>query len=471
MIVFAMVVLPNQADAGEVDPNKSPVLFIHGLNSSSSTWYEDNDMYETVRSQGFETAFIDLNPDKDMWTNGQLLAEKLQEIYQHFGEKVVIVAHSKGGVDAQAALVHYGAHPYVERVITLSSPHKGSELANLAHSSWAGWLADILGNRSEATYALQTGYMSYFRDETDNHELVSANPIYTFGGTGWGPFWGSLFYGGMYLNQFGSNDGAVTVASSRLSYAQEIKVDDWDHYEIKEGNATFTYFEPYLYEAAPLSSFESVPFVEEEASLAYGNYQHGGSHKRKAIEGFFVEDGVEEITVEWISNRKDTDLELIEPAGNQMYSNFKVASDESDVFKGAYRHELTIENPVPGCWKLSASNDQGEDYFFQVNFDSAANRQIDVAVEDGTHSSVAFASSHLKEIKATIRVNHLKKGKPEATSILFKREKNSKVTLKYSGEGVYNLTIDVTGKTPKGNLFNRTVVTSVYLDDKGNIHR
>ena len=53
--------------------------------------------------------------------NGKLLAEKLKEIYDVFGRKLIVIGHSKGGVDTQSALVYHNAHPYVEKVITLGS--------------------------------------------------------------------------------------------------------------------------------------------------------------------------------------------------------------------------------------------------------------------------------------------------------------------------------------------------------------
>ena len=139
--------------------NSFPILFVHGINRSSTTWRVDNDMAEVTAKNRIETAYIDLHPADDMWKNGRLLAEKLKDIYQYFNEKVVVVAHSKGGIDTQAALVHYGASPYVSRVLTLSSPHHGSELADLAYSKWAGWLTDALKSKSKAVFSLQTAYM------------------------------------------------------------------------------------------------------------------------------------------------------------------------------------------------------------------------------------------------------------------------------------------------------------------------
>ncbi|MFP3325215.1 alpha/beta hydrolase, partial [Planococcus sp. SIMBA_160] len=96
-----------------------PLVFVHGINSSSSTWFGRNDMAKQAVLNGYESAFIDLHPDQDMKRNGKLLAEKLKEIYDFFGRKLIVIGHSKGGVDAQSALVYYNAHPYVDKVITL----------------------------------------------------------------------------------------------------------------------------------------------------------------------------------------------------------------------------------------------------------------------------------------------------------------------------------------------------------------
>ena len=54
------------------------------------------------------------------------------------------MAHSKGGIDTQTALVEYGAN-FVEMLLHLL--HHGSNLADLSYSWWAGWLASILGQR------------------------------------------------------------------------------------------------------------------------------------------------------------------------------------------------------------------------------------------------------------------------------------------------------------------------------------
>ncbi|MBG9831823.1 esterase/lipase family protein, partial [Bacillus wiedmannii] len=155
----------------QVDPIKSPIVFVQGKNGKANDWYGDtyyhgkNTMYNLAYDAGYQTAFVQLydaagTGSVSPWTNGKLLAEKLEAISQHFGKKVNIIAHSKGGIDTQAALVQYGAHRFVDKVITLGSPHYGTHLADLSYSWWAGWLASLLGQQDEGTYALQTGEMA-----------------------------------------------------------------------------------------------------------------------------------------------------------------------------------------------------------------------------------------------------------------------------------------------------------------------
>ena len=119
------------------DENKPPILFVQGRNGNADSWYgktvyhDINDMYDYALKAGYQTVFIQLydaagKGSASQWDNGKLLAQKLEEIYNHFGKKVNIVAHSKGGIDTQAALVEYGANRFVGNVITLSTPHHGS---------------------------------------------------------------------------------------------------------------------------------------------------------------------------------------------------------------------------------------------------------------------------------------------------------------------------------------------------------
>ncbi|MEM7371211.1 MAG: T9SS type A sorting domain-containing protein [Bacteroidota bacterium] len=228
--------------------NSSPVLvFVHGYLGQGETWFETGDMYDFAYNAGHRTAFVQLGKKDNMWTNGQLLANMLIVITNHFGvNDVVLVAHSKGGVDSEAAMVHYGAHPKVSRLITLSTPFYGSQLADLAQSWWLSWISWPLGQKNDATYVLQTSYMNYFRSITDPHPNNPQVDARTYGA--WGYAWGPLHIPGLYIaaagggNSTGGNDGVVAYNKSQRPGGLTVwpgypaNASKLDHFEIREGS-------------------------------------------------------------------------------------------------------------------------------------------------------------------------------------------------------------------------------------------
>lgn len=63
--------------------------------------------------------------------NGQMIKEKIQEIIDLTGcYKVNIIAHSKGGLDARYAISTLNMSDHVASLTTISTPHRGSALAD-----------------------------------------------------------------------------------------------------------------------------------------------------------------------------------------------------------------------------------------------------------------------------------------------------------------------------------------------------
>ncbi|MGP4069135.1 esterase/lipase family protein [Halobacillus sp. B29] len=450
-----------------ISDSKHPILFIHGFNRSSNTWYEGNDMYATAYENGYETAFIDVYPDRSMWENGALLAQKIKEIYQHFGEKIVVVAHSKGGLDTQVALVHYGADPYIERMITLATPYYGSQLADLAYSRWASWLANILGSKNEATYSLQTGYMSHFRSETDSQPNAYQTPFYTLAGTKWGRFGSSLYWGGLYLRAYGSNDGAVTVKSSRIEYATEIQAGEWDHTTIKEGSSTFDVFEPFLQEkAASFANRQAAHTAHEVQNPEAGNYVSGGAFTGTTNETIHVEKRVYELTVNWLSNQADSNLTLTDPERNA-HPYFTTGQDSDAFFEGAYHHTLTIHNPASGTWTLEASSVQKEHYLLHVSFASPLNALLSTALSSDDRNITI--KTHNLEYQTNVTIDYYKNGQLQLSDMKASQVSKTDFHVPDLGEGMYNMTMNIHGSYAQ-QPFRRTIIQSIYADDHGNLY-
>ncbi|KAA6450480.1 esterase/lipase family protein [Bacillus swezeyi] len=434
------------------DQTKPPLVFVHGLNGSSNAWFDKNDMSDQAWKNGYETAFIDLHPDKNMHDNGALLAAKLREIYEHFGRKVILISYSKGGIDSQSALIHHQAYRYVEHVITLGTPHHGSQLADLAYSSWAGWLAGILGQKNDAVYSLQTGYMKSFRELTDSHPNRQKTRYFTLAGNKIGGFGSVLFFGGVYLNMFGENDGAVTEKNARLPYATNLDPGRWDHFTIIKGNVTFPVFQSIL---EIDQNAEATLLKKENRSYPF---IRGGVNEGQTEEEFAVEKGVKEITIHWLSNHSSGNIKLTDPHG-KVVKDFSL-STAGDVFEGGYVHSAVVKNPASGKWKISSSVKQKEAFLFVVTFDSPHEQQIEKAVNTRT--------SGLSKVKAAVRSIRYQDGKQVEKKEIKRASIHSlQNSLSFQKAGMYSVTIDLTGKTADNAPFNRTIIRSIYVDDKG----
>ncbi|PCK20180.1 lipase [Bacillus pumilus] len=447
------------------DQSKPPLVFVHGINSSSSIWFDRNDMAKQAVLNGYESAFIDLYPDQDMKKNGKLLAEKLKEIYDTFGRKLIVIGHSKGGVDTQSALVYYNAHSYVEKVITLGSPHYGTPLADLAYSKGGSWLAQILGLKSDALYSLQTGLMAAFRSETDPLETFPHKYI-TYSGSEWGTFGSVLFLGGMYLKSFGANDGAVTVSSTRLSYANNILPGKWDHYSIKNGTIMFPVFQNHLLASIANTENEDDPKQHEPVSTELNTdvYVRGGENEKDKTEAFYVEEGTNGLSIQWLNTRQEAKLEIVAPNGDVL-TKFKTA-EASFPYEGAYSHHVQINKPVPGKWTIRSNSGKKAPYLLLVSYDSPLNEEIKVVAAKSGDAST-HSSSLIKRLSKTVETIYFKDAKKDHP--LKTTSSSSAVQLKK--EGAYSVTVHYTGLTASGtSAFNRTVIRTLYVDQHGKIH-
>lgn len=472
-----------KGDAPSNLKDDAPVLlFVPGLNNAAQVFLEDNDMYETAYDAGYQTAFIQLydagGESADMWDNGKLLAEKIAEISEHFDDKpITVVAYSKGGVDTQTALSHYGAWEYVDNVITLSSPHHGSQLADLAYSSWAGWLADLLGSKGDGTYSMQTGNMEEFRSIIDEEEQATSNDYYTLGGTGWGSGSSSIWFGGMYLSQYGSNDGVVTANSSALPGGQEIQIGNWNHTTIRTGD-TFSVFENYLTDSGSSSvTTADVNNSVGKNEMAANQWVNGGSLTKGEdnVVTIPVEDNVDEITVTLMTADSPENISVINPFGEDVGADVQTVQSDEGYFPGAHNTVITQKAPDAGEWQLEIPMEKDSAYLMTVDYDTSQKvkspKGATMDESEKTGRSVldyqVEANTAQVDVSSLKTIYHITDSKnPENTITLSddgKEGLNKALPLEHE-DTVYNVTIDVSGKTKSGETFKRTFIDSAYTD-------
>jgi triacylglycerol esterase/lipase EstA (alpha/beta hydrolase family) len=477
--------VPNNASS------KPVLLFVHGLNDSASAWFNNNDMFTYAYNAGFRAVGVDLQPGGSILSNGQLLSGQIQQILAHYHvTSLNVVAHSKGGLDTQAAVVFYGAGPYIQNEVTLDSPHHGSQLADLDYSWWSWWLGAILGQHSDATYDLQTSYMSYFRSITDNSANNSYVNLYTTAGTyhSW-PL--SYFFGGAYLSQYGPNDGAVTVDSSYNPNGEAIYSFNYNHSDVKLGHNSFNIIAPYISSfwrssavrraspsQKPLVSSAILPQAKSDQILRGGTLQANHSHSEEIL----VETGVSSLDLELLTENSRLQAVAVGPRGERVNLQLQGADNSNGhYFKGAQQLTATLNSPAAGKWRIEFNTvgRNSTSYFLLATVNSSL--KLDLTIGDGKQVIYAPGSDlalNLKGVDAqgqALRNLHvegwaLHNGDHaeivNGNSVAVRTAGDKAATAIYklpAKEGVYNLSLTVTGTTADGQNFERSLVTSVLV--------
>lgn len=269
---------------GEVPPGHEDgevLVFVHGYSGKALDWWFFNfatglnDMYERAYKAGYRTAFLDVNvnpanstcetlrqPVISTYDSGNVISHQLDYILQHYNvDKVSVIAHSKGGVDTQTAIIFNGAAAKIRNVFTLSSPHQGELLSDLIWSELGELLGDIVTvvERDEGTRTLRINNMSVFRLYADEQPINDQVNYFTAAGNGWQGSGGVTEISGLVMQNLGyDNDGIVTVDSAYLPYAPIMFIGDWSHAEMYQGYNVFSYINAIL-RGAPQSVAISGP--------------------------------------------------------------------------------------------------------------------------------------------------------------------------------------------------------------------
>jgi len=114
---------------------KYPVLMIHGLNGrdhEKSTYW--GRIPETLQKEGVRVYFGGGHAWTTIEYNGEIIAETLKGIIESEKcEKVNIIAHSKGGLEARYVISQLKMAPYVASLTTIATPHRGLKSLDVFH--------------------------------------------------------------------------------------------------------------------------------------------------------------------------------------------------------------------------------------------------------------------------------------------------------------------------------------------------
>ena len=159
-----------------------PILLVHGYGCSRGVWCL---LRRRLEAAGHTVATISLAPPYT--SMGKLvpqLKQRIEAICQITGsQQVTLVGHSMGGLISRSYLARYG-NAHVDRLITLSTPHAGTELGRVGIGQNARemtpnslWLRDIGSEAPQVpTISLRNLYDNYVMPQ-DNQRLAGASDI------------------------------------------------------------------------------------------------------------------------------------------------------------------------------------------------------------------------------------------------------------------------------------------------------
>jgi hypothetical protein len=157
-ISFAIVADGQSIDPPTFDLYKAPVVLLHGIWSNASIW---SLLQDALRQNGFLFTHAESYPNQASFFDNRLVTSKHveQALAQVQGlglvaKKADVVAHSMGGCLAKLN----GSSEYIRRIVTIGTPHFGSEVADVFYyHPWGEALLNSIGRtKNGAIYDLTT---------------------------------------------------------------------------------------------------------------------------------------------------------------------------------------------------------------------------------------------------------------------------------------------------------------------------
>lgn len=110
---------------------KYPIVLVHGIALKDLKFIKSfGEIDRILRIQGYTVYKANIDGFGSVSNNAALLKEEILKILGAEGvEKVNIIAHSKGGLDAKYMISNLQMEDHVASLTTLCTPHKGSPIA------------------------------------------------------------------------------------------------------------------------------------------------------------------------------------------------------------------------------------------------------------------------------------------------------------------------------------------------------
>ena len=111
---------------------KYPIVLVHGIGCRDDVGNAWGRIPEYLRNNGFSVFFGNGNAWTSIKNNAEVLKENILKILEKTGsQKVNIIAHSKGGLDARYMISALDMEDKVSSLTTFNTPHRGTVAMDL----------------------------------------------------------------------------------------------------------------------------------------------------------------------------------------------------------------------------------------------------------------------------------------------------------------------------------------------------
>jgi triacylglycerol lipase len=151
---------------GHAEHGRSPILLVHGYGCNRGVWVY---LARVLHKAGWPVTTINLEPPRiSMDDFADQLSKRIREVLDETGaERLILVCHSMGGLVARRYLAKYG-ESFVHAVVTLGTPHHGTELARFGTGDCARqmelgseWLARLPSNLRVPLVAIYSAHDNF----------------------------------------------------------------------------------------------------------------------------------------------------------------------------------------------------------------------------------------------------------------------------------------------------------------------
>jgi len=115
---------------------KYPIILVHGIvaHDRGGLIHFWGRIPERLKEGGFKVYSGNTDAWGDYDSNSYILKKTIEQVQTETGsERVNIIAHSKGGIDARYYIWKYNRNKEVASLTTICTPHQGSEIADLIY--------------------------------------------------------------------------------------------------------------------------------------------------------------------------------------------------------------------------------------------------------------------------------------------------------------------------------------------------